>query len=61
MGIEGLFMEWIVRALKPGKKAFIVVPDGIMNRSNDKKLRDFILEQCEHRCTRGTNKIKKKC
>lgn len=46
MGIEGLFMEWIVRALKPGKKAFIVVPDGIMNRSNDKKLRDFILDQC---------------
>lgn len=46
MGIEGLFMEWIVRALKPGGKAFIVVPDGIMNRSNDKKLRDFILERC---------------
>ena len=46
MGIEGLFMEWIVRALKPSGKAFIVVPDGIMNRSNDKKLRDFILEQC---------------
>lgn len=47
MGIEGLFMEWIIRALKPNGKAFIVVPDGIMNRSNDKKLRDFILEQCE--------------
>ena len=46
MGIEGLFMEWIVRALKPGGKAFVVVPDGIMNRSNDKKLRDFILEEC---------------
>ena len=46
MGIEGLFMEWIVRALKPGGKAFIVVPDGIMNRGNDKKLRDFILEKC---------------
>ena len=46
MGIEGLFMEWIVRALKPSGKAFIVVPDGIMNRSNDKKLREFILEQC---------------
>lgn len=40
-------MEWIIRALKPNGKAFIVVPDGIMNRSNDKKLRDFILEQCE--------------
>lgn len=47
MGIEGLFMEWIIRALKPNGKAFIIVPDGIMNRSNDKKLRDFILEQCE--------------
>ena len=47
MGIESLFMEWIIRALKPNGKAFIVVPDGIMNRSNDKKLRDFILEQCE--------------
>lgn len=47
MGIEGLFMEWIIRALKPNGKVFIVVPDGIMNRSNDKKLRDFILEQCE--------------
>lgn len=46
MGIEGLFMEWIVRALKPGGKAFVVVPDGIMNRSNDKRLRDFILEEC---------------
>lgn len=46
MGIEGLFMEWIIRALKPGGKAFIVVPDGIMNRSNDKKLRNFILDYC---------------
>jgi type I restriction-modification system DNA methylase subunit len=47
MGIEGLFTEWIIRALKPGGKAFVVVPDGIMNRSNDKRLRDFILEECD--------------
>lgn len=46
MGIEGLFMEWIIRALKPGGKAFVVVPDGIMNRGNDKRLREFILEEC---------------
>lgn len=46
MGIEGLFMEWIIRALKPGGKAFIVVPDGIMNRANDKKMREFILSEC---------------
>jgi type I restriction-modification system DNA methylase subunit len=46
MGVEGLFMEWIIRALIPGGKAFVVVPDGIMNRSNDKRLRDFILDEC---------------
>jgi len=46
MGIEGLFMEWIVHALKPSGKAFVIVPDGIMNRNNDKRLREFILQEC---------------
>jgi type I restriction-modification system DNA methylase subunit len=46
MGVEGLFMEWIVRALKPNGKAFIVVPDGIFNRQNDAKLRKFLLDEC---------------
>lgn len=46
MGVEGLFMEWIIRALKPGGKAFVVVPDGIFNRQNDKNLRQFILNEC---------------
>jgi type I restriction-modification system DNA methylase subunit len=46
MGVEGLFMEWIVRALKKGGKAFVVVPDGIFNRQNDKNLRQFILDNC---------------
>jgi len=46
MGVEGLFMEWIVRSLKPNGKAFIIVPDGIFNRQNDKNLRRFILDEC---------------
>jgi len=46
MGVEGLFMEWIIRALKPGGKAFVVIPDGILNRKNDKNLRRFILDKC---------------
>ena len=46
MGVEGLFMEWIVKALKPGGKACIVVPDGIFNRQNDAKLRKFLLDEC---------------
>jgi type I restriction enzyme M protein len=46
LGVEGLFMEWIIRALKPNGKAFVVVPDGIFNRQNDKHLRKFILDEC---------------
>lgn len=46
MGVEGLFMEWIIKSLKPGGKAFIVVPDGIFNRQNDKNLREYIIKQC---------------
>ena len=46
MGVEGLFMEWIIRALKPNGKAFVVVPDGIFNRQNDKNLRQFITDEC---------------
>lgn len=46
MGVEGLFMEWIVKALKPGGKAFIVIPDGLLNRQNDKNMRQYILDEC---------------
>ena len=46
MGIEGLFMQWIINALKPGGKAFIVVPDGLMNRAHDAQLRKHILDTC---------------
>lgn len=46
LGVEGLFMEWIVKALKPQGKAFIVIPDGILNRQNDSNLRKFIMDNC---------------
>lgn len=46
MGVEGLFMEWIIRALKPNGKAFVVVPDGLLNRKNDARLREFIKNEC---------------
>ncbi len=46
MGVEGLFMEWVVNALKANGKAFVVVPDGIFNRQNDKRLRNFIKDEC---------------
>lgn len=45
-GLEGLAIEWIINALKPSGKAFIILPDGILNRQGDKKLRDKILDTC---------------
>ncbi|MCI0707369.1 MAG: SAM-dependent methyltransferase [Ignavibacteriae bacterium] len=50
MGVEGLFMEWIIKALKPNGKAFVVVPAGLFNRQNDKHLRKFILDECYIEC-----------
>lgn len=46
LGLEGLAVEWIVKSLKPGGKAFIIVPDGILGRVGGKKLRDHILAEC---------------
>jgi len=46
IGVEGLFLEWIIRSLKPSRKAFIVIPDGILNRLHDNKLRRFIKNEC---------------
>lgn len=45
-GLEGLSVEWITKSLKRGGRAFIVIPDGILARVGDKKLRDYILREC---------------
>lgn len=46
LGLEGLSLEWIVKSLRRGGKAFIIVPDGILGRVGGKKLRDYILREC---------------
>lgn len=46
IGVEGLFLEWIIRSLKPNRKAFVIIPDGILHRINDAKLRFFIKDEC---------------
>ncbi len=45
-GVEGLFMEWIIRALKPNGKAFIIVPQGLFTRQNNNNMRQFMLKEC---------------
>lgn len=46
MGLEGLALDWIVYSLKPGGKAFIVLPTGIFRRLPDANLRAHILDTC---------------
>jgi type I restriction-modification system DNA methylase subunit len=46
IGVESLFLEWIINSLKPARSAFVIIPDGILNRLNDNKLRGFIKENC---------------
>jgi type I restriction-modification system DNA methylase subunit len=46
LGLESISLEWIVNSLRPGGQAFVVVPDGILNRVPGKKLRDYMLDQC---------------
>lgn len=46
IGVESLFLEWIINSLKPSRSAFIMIPDGILNRLNDNKMRAFIKEVC---------------
>lgn len=45
-GYEGLFITWIIKSLKPSRKAFVIVPDGFLVRTTDEKLRAFLMEEC---------------
>jgi len=47
-GLEGLSVEWVIRSLKKGGKAFIILPDGVMERiiPSDKRLREYIVQEC---------------
>lgn len=46
MNVEGLFLEWIIKSLKPNGVANIVLPDGIFTNVGNKRLHGFIFEQC---------------
>lgn len=46
LGIEAMFMEWIVKALRPGGVANVVIPDGILANLNNKTLKSKIIDNC---------------
>jgi hypothetical protein len=45
-GIENLFLQMIIKGLKPGARGLIVVPDGILLRHSEDLLRAHILSTC---------------
>ena len=46
LGLESLSVEWIVESLKPGGKAFVIVPDGLLARANGNVLREYMMKEC---------------
>lgn len=45
-GVESLFLEWILKSLKHGGTASIVLPDGIFSNYANSKLKEYMLENC---------------
>lgn len=45
-GIEALFTEWIVKSLKKGGVANVILPDGIFTNIGNDKLKQLILDDC---------------
>lgn len=45
-GIEALFTEWIVKSLKEGGTANVILPDGIFTNIGNDKLKQLILDNC---------------
>jgi type I restriction enzyme M protein len=44
MGVEGLFIEKICNEIKPEKNILLIIPEGILYRGGDKRLREHILK-----------------
>lgn len=45
-GVEALFLEWILKSLAYGGTANVVLPDGIFSNDSNKKLKEYIIENC---------------
>lgn len=46
VGIEALFLEWIVRSLAYGGTANVVLPDGIFSNISNKRLKEELKRMC---------------
>src|SRR6202040_1990331 len=46
-GIENLFVQLIINGLKPGARALVIVPDGLLLRHSESALKAHILRTCD--------------
>ncbi|EOH96592.1 hypothetical protein UAY_02960 [Enterococcus moraviensis ATCC BAA-383] len=46
LGVEAIFLEWIMKSLKPGGVANVVLPDGIFSNESNRKLKQFLIKNC---------------
>lgn len=46
LGLESLFMEWIVKSLKEDGMAYIVIPDGLLSNMQNTTLKNQIKDLC---------------
>jgi type I restriction enzyme M protein len=46
VGMENLFLQMIINALRPGAHALVIVPDGLLARHQEKDLKKALLRRC---------------
>lgn len=46
-GIENLFVQLIINGLKPGCRALVIVPDGLLLRHSEGALKAYMLKTCD--------------
>jgi len=46
-GVENLFLQLIIRGLKSGARALVIVPDGLLLRHSEEALRRHLLNTCK--------------
>lgn len=45
-GLDGLALEWIIRNLKKGGKAYVVLSNSLLNSLQNKQLKEYLLQEC---------------
>ena len=46
LGLESMFLEWIVKSLKEGGMAYVVIPDGLLSNMQNSTLKENLKNLC---------------